>query len=586
MHKNLRSYLKLLYKENEIVEVDAPVDPALEIPEIHRRIIEEGGPALLFTNPKGSKFPIVTNLFGTPRRIELAFGPRPEQLIIQLTQAVHQLLPPRMTQLWKMRQPLWDVAQTGFKTVSPEQAPVLERQMKQVNLNHLPALTSWPEDGGAFFTLPLVYTEHPDTKEHNLGVYRMQIHNQHTTGMHWQIHKGGGFHHQVAEKKRASLPVSVFLGGPPALTLSAIAALPEMIPEYLFASFIMGDKLHLTRMKDITHPLIAEAEFAFCGSVPALERRAEGPFGDHFGYYSLTHDFPIFEIERLYHRKDAIFPATVVGKPRQEDYYIGEYMLRLFSPIFPMVMPGVKKLWSYAESGFHALTGAIVRESYHREAVGHAFRIMGEGQLSLTKFLMLTDIDCDLSRFSEFLELILARFQPERDLIIIHDTSIDTLDYTGRKFHHGSKAFLLGIGDPVRELPSQYQGDVLKLAPKIKPYCKGCLLISGASFEEEPQLGQMILDHYHEQLQDWPLIFLVDDVDSIQSQTDFLWTTFTRFDPAHDIYAQKELHHNKINFQLPLVIDARMKPFYPAEVEPDEQTIQLVDTRWKEYFTK
>lgn len=584
MHRNLRSYLDVLHKENELVEITAEVDPYLEIPEIHRRVIDEGGPALLFSNVKNSRFPVVTNLYGTMRRIELAFGTRPEQLVQQLTQALHQLLPPRLDTMWQMRKSLLDVAQTGTKKVAPSKAPVLENQLEGNHLLDLPALTGWSEDGGPFVTLPLVYTEHPESGDHNLGMYRMQIFEQQLTGMHWQIHKGGGFHHHAASQMNQDLPVNVFLGGPPALTMSAIAALPEMLPEYLFASFLMGEKLRLTDIPQSSYSLIAEAEFAICGKVPAHKKRLEGPFGDHFGYYSLAHDFPVFEVQQTYHRHNAIYPATVVGKPRQEDYYIGEYMLRLLSPVFPLVMPGVKKLWSYAEAGFHSLTGAVVRESYYREAIGHAFRIMGEGQLSLTKFLMLTDIDCDLSQFQSFLETVLARFQPERDLVIIHDTSMDTLDYTGRKFNHGSKAILLGIGEAVRTLPQEYHGDTLSGIEQIKPYCGGCLLVSGKSYEQQPNFGDFIREQHGTALQEWPLIFIVDDVASIEDQTSFLWTTFTRFDPAHDIYADKHVHHNKMSFKGPIIIDSRMKPFYPGEVIPDANTVQRVDKRWNEYF--
>lgn len=584
MHRNLRTFLDTLRQEGELVEITAPVDPYLEIAEIHRRVITNGGPALLFTQPKGSAFPIVTNLFGTERRVELAFGPRPEQLVQQLTGALHELLPPKLSALWKYRQPLLDVAKIGSKRIAAHQSPILEQRMKEVDLTKLPALTTWPQDGGPFLTLPLVYTEHPETGEHNLGMYRMQIYGPHQTGMHWQIHKGGGFHHDAAEQKGQPLPVSVFLGGPPALTLSAIAALPEMLPELLFASFLLGEKLTHTKIDDHPHPLLAEAEFAFLGHVPTHERRQEGPFGDHFGYYSLAHDFPIFEVQQVYHRRDAIFPATIVGKPRQEDYYLGEFMVRLFSPIFPLVMPGVKKLRPYAEAGFHALTGAVVRESYFREAISHAFRILGEGQISLTKFLMLTDVDCDLDDFPTFLETVLARFRPERDLVLIHDTAMDTLDYTGRKFNQGSKAFMLGIGQPIRELPHTYQGPSLRGLHHIQPYCRGCLLLSGESYAQQPDLAQMILEQYGKALQDWPLIFLVDDAKAIQNQTDFLWTTFTRFDPAHDLYSKAQKHHNKLSFSCPIIIDARMKPFYPAEVTPDPQTVQLVEKRWQAYF--
>lgn len=584
MHHNLRSFLDTLRKEKDLIEIETEVDPHLELPEIHRRVIDEGGPALLFKNPKGSSFPVVTNLFGTERRVELAFGPRPERIVTQLISSMDQLLPPRLKSLWDHRGPLMDIARTGLKTISPQKVPILEVKEKEVDLTCLPALTGWQLDGGPFFTQPLVYTEHPETKEHNLGMYRMQIQEKNRTGMHWQIQKGGGFHHYEAELRNQSLPVTVFLGGPPALTVTAIAPLPEMVPELLFTSFLMGDKLNMVRPGNTPHSLVAEAEFAFIGEVPPHVRHPEGPFGDHYGYYSWTHDFPVFNIKTMYRRKDAIFPATVVGKPRQEDYFVGEYLQKLLSPLFPVVMPGVKSLWTYGETGFHSLASAVVRESYYREAVAHAFRILGEGQLTLTKFLMLTDTDCDLQDFPRFLEVLLERFNPGSDLLIVHDTSMDTLDYTGRKFNHGSKAIMMGIGKPRRELRRQYDGGLVPGITNIKPYCGGCLLLSGPSFTEDEELGERIIQEYGEKLKDWPLLFLVDDVEDIKDQTTFLWTTFTRFDPAYDVHALKKIRQNKVEFDGPILIDARMKPFYPDELVPREDIVKLVDHRWNEYF--
>ncbi len=584
MHNNLRTFMDTLKRENCLKEITAEVDPYLELPEIHRRVIEEGGPALLFTNVKGSKTPIVTNLFGTRRRVELAVGPRPEETVRRAVGALEKLLPPNPKALWGERGWILDLAKAGPKRVTKRQAPVLGKRMQAVNLKELPALTGWQEDGGPFVTLPLVYTEHPKTKDHNLGMYRMQIFSETQTGMHWQIHKGGGFHHYEAEQMGQSLPVTVFLGGPPALILSAIAPLPEMLPELIFTSFLMGEKLNMVNVEDHVHALIAEVEFALCGEVPTHVRKPEGPFGDHYGYYSWIHDFPVFNVKTVYSRKNAIYPATVVGKPRQEDYFIGEYLQSLLSPMFPVVMPGVKQLWTYGETGFHSLTGAVVRESYYREAMAHAFRIMGEGQLTLTKFLMVTNAPVNLANFTELLENVLMRFNPHRDLLIINDTSMDTLDYTGRRFNQGSKAIMTGLGEPIRELKREYNGRALYGIKKAKPYCGGCLLISGELFKASPRLLHELVKQEQEHLADWPLVIVVDDVDKIMNQTTFLWTVFTRFDPAHDIYAHSTIKHNKIQYQGPIFIDARMKPDYPDELIPREDIVKKVDQRWSTLF--
>ncbi|WP_369397294.1 UbiD family decarboxylase [Syntrophomonas palmitatica] len=313
MHKNLRSFIDQLKKEKEIIEVNAEVDPYLELAEIHRRIVDEGGPALLFTRVKGSRFPAATNLFGTVRRVEMAIGPKPEETINRAVKALDKLMPPSLKALWGERDWLFSLAKVGQRDIAKNKAPVLARRMPKVNLHELPVLTSWQEDGGPFFTLPLVYTEHPLKKEHNLGMYRLQVFSENQTGMHWQIHKGGGFHYYEAEKQGQSLPVTVFLGGPPALVIAAITALPEPVPELLYASFLSGDKIDMVEVENHPHKLIAEAEFALCGEVPPHVRKPEGPFGDHYGYYSLVHDFPVFNIKQVYHRRDAIYPATIVA---------------------------------------------------------------------------------------------------------------------------------------------------------------------------------------------------------------------------------------------------------------------------------
>ncbi|MEK8132449.1 UbiD family decarboxylase [Paenibacillus filicis] len=583
---NLRTYLEALRLEKELQVISAPVDPNLELAEIHRRVIEEEGPALLFTNVKGASFPVVTNLFGTSRRVDLAFGPRPEQLMKQIIGAMDTLLPPTPKAIWEQRQLLFDLLKIGTKNVGSEAAPVLQVCKTDAPLAGIPVITSWQEDGGPFVTLPLVYTEHPQNGHHNLGMYRMQVYDAQTTGMHWQIHKGGGFHYHEAELRNQALPVTVFLGGPPALIASAIAPVPEHLPELMLTSLMIGQKLPLTNNPRGGHRLIAEAEFAISGKVPPHLRRPEGPFGDHFGYYSLVHDFPVFEVDHVWHRKDAIYPATIVGKPRQEDYYLGEYLQRLLSPAFPMAMPGVKELWAYAETGVHPLAAAVVRESYSREALSTAFRILGEGQLTLTKFLIVTNQPVDLSNFPELLETVLERFDPQQDLFIFNKTSHDTLDYTGDRLNHGSKAVLLGVGEPKRKLPAIYESGELPGIHSAVPYCRGCLVVAGAGFAEDPELAPRLVRDAGERLADWPLVVLVDDTAIAEGQTPFLWTVFTRFNPAADMYADAELKRHHIGYRVPIVIDARMKPGYPDELFPREDIVDLVDSRWKEYFSE
>jgi UbiD family decarboxylase len=583
MHRNLRSFLELLRREHDLVEVGAEIDPHLELAEVHRRVIERGGPALLFTNVKGSRYPVVTNLFGTERRIEHAFGPKPEALVRRVVNVAESLLPPKPAALWQQRTLALEALKLGTRRV--RRAPVAEVFDSPARLDELPVLTTWQEDGGPFFTLPLVYTEHPATRKHNLGMYRMQSFDARTTGMHWQIHKGGGFHYHEAEAANQSLPVTMFLGGPPALILSAIAPLPEDVPELVLASVLAGEKIRVVEspLKGHPHRLVAEAEFALVGRVPPKERRAEGPFGDHYGYYSLQHDYPVFNVEAVFHRKDAIYPATVVGKPRQEDFFIGDYLQKLLSPLFPLVMPSVRDLWTYGETGFHSLAAAVVRERYAREALVSAFRILGEGQLSLTKFLILTDTPQDLRDFPSLFEHVLARFRPESDLFIFSNVSMDTLDYTSGTINRGSKAVLLGLGEAVRELPREFRGVLPSGVTRAEVFCPGCLVLQGSTFTEDPE--QPLRLAREEVFADWPLVVLHDDASVARSTSDFLWATWTRFEPASDIHAAATtVRRQHISYSAPLIIDARMKPGYPDELIVRPDIADLVTRRWREYF--
>jgi len=583
VHPSLRTFLDLLTRENQLQEIKTEVDPNLELAEIHRRVIDEGGPALLFSRVKGSPYPVVTNLFGTVQRIDMAFGPKPESLVRDLVNIAESILPPKPAELWQHRGVGLDLLRLGTKNTT--RSPVTQVVDRPARLDQLPVLTTWQEDGGPFITLPLVYTENPVTKKHNLGVYRMQVFDASSTGLHWQIQKGGGFHYREAERLNQNLPVTVFLGGPPALILAAIAPLPEDVPELVLASLLAGQKLKMSRSPLGGHRLAAEAEFALVGHAAPHERRDEGPFGDHYGYYSLRHEYPVFHVDAVFHRRDAIYPATVVGKPRQEDFFIGDYLQRLLSPLFPLVMPSVKDLWTYGETGFHSLCAAVVQERYGREALVSGFRILGEGQLSLTKFLLLTDTPQDLSNFSKLLEHVLERFRPETDLFVFSNVSMDTLDYTSGKVNEGSKAIMLGLGEPIRKLEREYEGTLPNGVSRAEVFCGGCLVLQGPTFSEEESLGTSVASH--PAFKNWPLIVLHDDASVARSSPDFLWATWTRFEPAADIYASNTtVHRHHLVYEAPIVIDARTKPGFPDELVVREDISKLVDKRWPEYFPR
>lgn len=580
MHLDLRSFIDALRNSGELVEIDAPVDPRLEIAEIHRRVIAAGGPALLFRNPKGHSTPVVTNLFGTTRRVEQAFGRSPIDFVEKAVQLVHEIVPPTASKLWSERSFFSRAMKLGTRRV--RRGPVGDVVQSPPRLTDIPMLHSWPEDGGAFVTLPLVYTEHPNDGTHNLGMYRIQRYDDATTGMHWQIGRGGGFHHAVAQHRDQALPATVFVGGPPSLMLSAVAPLPENVPELVLASLLMGGRIP-TIDNPTSHPhrLLASCEFAIMGHVPAHETRPEGPFGDHYGYYSLTHDYPVLHVDAVARRSDAIWPATVVGKPRQEDLFIGDYLQTLLSPLFPLVMPNVVDLWSYGETGYHALASAVIKQRYRREAMAGAFRILGEGHLSFTKFLWVLDDSVDLKDPRVVLPHLLARFRPETDLYVFSNLSMDSLDYAGPEVNLGSKGIMLGVGEPWRDLPTSIPSSIPGVVD-AKLFCPGCLVVQGAPHEEDPDLCQTVVEALH----DWPLVVLVDDAQqATRTASRFLWTTFTRFEPAADMVASRtrvERHH--IVYGGCIGIDARMKPSYPDELFCDPDTAKRVSERWNAYF--
>lgn len=579
---DLRAFLDRLRTNGELVEVNAPVDPDLELAEIHRRVIAAGGPAVLFHNPKGRDFPVVTNLFGTANRVELAFGGRPGEVIAEAARLPEELMPPSISKLWSKRGLFGSLAKVGIKR--RRSGPVTAVVDTPPKLTRLPALKTWARDGGPFVTLPLVLTEHPENGGPNLGMYRSQLFDDDHAGVHMQIGKGGGFHLARAEELNRPLPVALHVGGPPALILSAIAPLPENVPELLLASLALGSRLPMAKNPMGGPDVVASAEFVLTGHIQPGARRPEGPFGDHYGYYSEIHDYPFMKVDALLRRKDPIWPATVVGKPRQEDFFLGDYLQDLLSPLFPVVMPAVLDLWSYGETGYHALSSAVVLERYKREAMASAFRILGEGQLSLTKFLLLTDQRVDLKDFPLLLRTVLERADLRSDLFVFTNLSMDSLDYAGPRIDRGSKGVLLGVGEKRRDLPSEFHGNPRPGIQDVRVFTAGCLVVQTKAFTSEDEVPQRVATD--PAFADWPLVVISDDAArATKSSANFLWSTFTRFDPASDIHGRQiELIHHHAALSPPMVIDARMRPSYPEELFCDDATAATVEGRWAEYF--
>ena len=579
-YRNLKQCVDDLERTGQLIRIEQEIDPYLEAAEIQRRVYAAGGPAIYFARVKGCRFPMVSNLFGTIERTRFLFR--------DTLESVRRLVELKVDPMAFARRPFrYASAPATALRMRPKRVRRGAVLKNQTSIDQLPHVQIWPDDAGAFILLPQVYSENadrPGLMNSNLGMYRMQVHDARTTGMHWQIGKGGGFHYDIAEQRGAALPVTVFLGGPPALILSAVAPLPENVPELMLASLIAGERLGLIDGVG-PHPLVSGSEFALIGSVSPGVRRPEGPFGDHYGYYSLCHDYPVFSVRQVAHRRDAIFPATVVGKPRQEDFFIGDLLQELLSPLFPLVMPAVEQLWSYGETGYHSLSAAVVKQRYKREAMASAFRILGEGQLSLTKFLLMTDQPVDLKDFRATLEHVLARTRPETDLYVFSNLSMDTLDYTGPAVNLGSKGVWLGLGDPVRELPGEFSAAELPQGIRdVQVFCRGCLVVGAPSSSSDPEAPLRVAAH--PAFEGWPLVVVTDEpVRAVKSSMNFLWTTFTRFEPAADIYAAStQVARNHLVRTPPIVIDARRAPSFPAELTCRPDTAATVSERWQEYF--
>lgn len=573
-----KQFVDILKKNKNLWVVDDEIDPNLELGQFHREVFKRGGPALLFTNVKGTRFPVATNLYGSVQRLDIAFGDQPAQLIKDLTHTLDAILPLRVKKIWKARHLAPELLKVGLKNRSS--GPVLDNQIFSPNLTKLPQIKSWPMDGGAFLTLPLVYTQSPVSGKGNLGMYRVQLFNQDTAGMHIQINRGGGFHLHEAEQKKQSLPVRVMLGGPPALTIAAVAPLPEDIPELLFASLLCGKKLKVGCPDELGISLALESDFSIQGYIEPFKRKPEGPFGDHYGYYSLQHDYPYFKTHSIYHRNNAIFPATFVGRPPQEDHYIAEYLQDILKPLFPLVMPNVRNVWAYEESGVHTLAAAQVKERYPKEAFTAALRILSEGQLSLSKFLLITDQDCDIKNFRETIITILERADLRKDFHILADTSQDSLDYTGPTVNKGSKAILMGVGGKIHPLKKEWQGTLRdQNFSNTQLFCPGILCVEGTSYALKPDLAESLTEE--PAIQDFSMVILTDDVaGTCKSTEDFIWHVFTRFEPAADIYGKKEIKRFHIGLNGPMVIDCRFKPWYPPVLDEDENIKKGVLDKW------
>lgn len=585
----LQGFLRALERQGHLCRVSVEVDPRLEITEITTRVVRQGGPCLLFERVEGADFPLVINLFGHPRRIEIALGREPGQIGAELRLLAERLEQPSLRALWQSRVTLCRVA--SMRPARRRFGKVTEVE-EPPDFTRLPVLTCWPEDGGPFITFGMTLTRDPESGLRNLGLYRLQIHDRTKTGMHWQIQKGGGFHYWEAEKRGRSLPASVILGGDPALMLAAALPLPEGMDEIAFAGFLRRKPVPVIEIDSdpaggASWQLVADAELVIVGQVPAGERRIEGPFGDHLGHYSAAAEFPVFKARRWYRRAAPVYPAAVVGKPPQEDLVIGNAIQQMLNPLISLLKPEICDLWAYGETGFHGLTVVSVKQRYAREGLKTAFGVLGEGQLSLTKCVLLVDPGVDVKSFPAVLEALRAHFDPCEDLIVIGGTPYDTLDFTSRRMNLGSKMILDATASAAPR-PPMGDGERAGLRTRLdrlglpwKVYGDVLVAIQVPAGKPARALSQELVQTIPPS---FPLAVLVSEDVDIEDTMSFLWGWFTRFEPAADLVAAAtEITGAVLRHFPPVVIDATHKEGYQKPLVMDPAVVEKVDRRWNEY---
>lgn len=604
----LREYLALLDSHGQLHRIGVEVDAEYEIGEIAQRWMRRGGgKALLFEKVKGSTFPLAINLNGTRERLRLGLGAEPGELGERLVGMVKRLQPPSLKGLWQSRAALGRLLSLRVKKLgsSPVQA-VVDRSP---DLTRLPVLRCWPQDGGRFITLPLVHTVSPVSGKGNLGMYRMQVYNGRETGMHYQIVRGAEAHaHEAGPGSK--LPCAVALGGDPALILSAIFPLPEDVEELPFAGLLRGSAQPLVRAK--TQPLWvpANAEFILEGVIDHADRRQEGPFGDHFGHYSHAGLYPTFKLTALTHRHDAIYPATVVGKPPQEDQVWGEAINEFSQPVLKLMHPEISGFWTWFEAGFHNLLTVAVKQRHAKEGVKTALGLLGQGQLSLCKVVVLLDADVDPRDFKAVLQALARHFDPREDVLLLPGTAQDSLDFTSFQMNLGSKLILDAtskrgglpaarggdLGEQSRGQSSGSQGVKAKafqpaalkriLGAKYRDHIllENCLLVVKVDTRgrgAEAELGRLLKQAPLGRIK---LLALVSEDIELADPVQLRWGLFTRFDAARDIQFQRStLRHAWPSHEGVLGIDATWKAGYPDPVEMPEKIVKRVDERWGDY---
>ena len=597
-YPSLEACLIDLEKNGQLVRIKETVDPYLEMAAIHLRVYEAKGPALLFENVKGSRFRAASNIFGTLERSKFIFR--------DTIQSVQQLIELKNDPIKAIKSPLQNAsaAWAALKALplkNPWQKPVL---YEEINISDLPLIQHWPMDGGAFVTLPQVYTEdidQPGIMKSNLGMYRIQLNGNDyikdkEIGLHYQLHRGIGVHQTKANAKGQPLKVSCFVGGPPSHTLSAVMPLPEGISEMTFAGVLGGRRFRYCY--EDGYCISTDADFVITGEVYPGENKPEGPFGDHLGYYSLQHDFPLMKVHKVYAKKDAIWSFTVVGRPPQEDTSFGELIHEITGAAIPQEVPGLKEVHAVDAAGVHPLLLAVGSERYTpytptkqpAELLTIANHVLGTGQLSLAKFLFIAADDTNQLKAHhvlDFMKFVLERINLQRDIHFYTNTTIDTLDYSGTGLNTGSKVVLAAYGEPIRTLATEVPSILNELTGFEQPklVMPGVIAIKTKGFtnyetvKEEMNMLNLQLYEALDQLQQVAIMVVCDDAEFVAANMrNYLWVTYTRCNPSHDMHGIKASVVNKHwGCEGPLVIDARIKPHHAPPVEKDPTVEKRID---------
>ena len=602
-YSTLEESLIDLENKGQLIRIKELVDPYLEMSAIHLRVYAAGGPALLFENVKGSKFRVASNIFGTLERSKFIFR--------DTLSLVQQLIELKNDPVKALKNPIKNftaglAALKSLPLKNPLQKPALFQEIK---IEDIPPIHHWPMDGGAFVTLPQVYTEdidQPGIMKSNLGMYRIQLTgNEYVLneeiGLHYQLHRGIGVHQTKANKKGLPLKVSIFVGGPPAHSVSAVMPLPEGISEMTFAGVLGNRRFRYTYVDG--YCISTDADFVITGEVYPEDNKPEGPFGDHLGYYSLQHNFPVLKVHKVFAKKNAIWPFTVVGRPPQEDTSFGHLIHEMTGSALQAEIPGLKEVNAVDAAGVHPLLLAIGSERYTpyspaqqpAEILTIANHVLGTGQLSLAKFLFITADDTNelnTKNIKGYFEYILQRIDLSRDIHFYTNTTIDTLDYSGTSINSGSKVVIAAYGPVLRELATTvpkclndlqgFQNPQLVMPGVIALQAPAFINYTEAKVEFTKLDGQ--LNSNLTSLEGFPFIIICDDANFVSENiNNFLWTTFTRSNPSHDIQGIGTFYNNKHwGCNGPLVIDARSKPHHAPPVVVDPTTNSKINYLFEE----